>query len=62
MADELHRVKDKLALKRVGPVSHQEEFVGRIPVGWRLSRDPTGTTAEPFRRSPAPDHPGGFAR
>lgn len=50
MADELHRVKDKLALKRVGPVSHQEEFVGRIPVGWRLSRDPTGTTAEPFRR------------
>ena len=50
MADELHRLKDKLALKRVVLVSHQEEFVDRFPVGWRLSRGDTGTTAERFRR------------
>lgn len=50
MADELHRLKDKLALKRVVLVSHQEEFVSRFPVGWRLSRGDAGTTVERFRR------------
>jgi DNA repair exonuclease SbcCD ATPase subunit len=50
MADELHRLKDKLALKRVVLVSHQEEFVSRFPVGWRLSRGDAGTIAERFRR------------
>lgn len=50
MADELHRLKDKFALKRVLLVSHQEEFVSRFPVGWRLSRGDAGTTVERFRR------------
>lgn len=50
MADELHRLKDKLALKRVVLVSHQEEFVSRFPVGWRMSRGDAGTTVERFRR------------
>ena len=48
--DEVHRPKDRLALKRVVLVSHPEEFVGRFPVGWRPARGATGTTAERFRR------------
>ena len=50
MADELARLKDRCALKRIVLVSHQEEFVDRFPVGWRLSRGETGTTALAYRR------------
>jgi DNA repair protein SbcC/Rad50 len=50
MADELTRLKDKLALKRIVLVSHQDDFVSRFPVGWKLSRGENGTVAERFRR------------
>lgn len=50
MADELTRLKGSTDLKRIVLVSHQDEFVNSFPVGWRLSRSDTGTTAEKFRR------------
>ena len=50
MADELNRLKDRLALKRIVLVSHQEEFAGRFPVVVKLTRGETGTTAEAVRR------------
>jgi DNA repair exonuclease SbcCD ATPase subunit len=45
--DELTRLKS--CLKRVILVSHQEEFAGRFPVGYRLTPGEHGTTATPFR-------------
>ena len=50
MADELNRLKDRLALKRIILVSHQEEFADRFPVVIKLSHGETGTTAEAVRR------------
>jgi len=49
MADELTRLKDRAALRRIILVSHQDEFVQRFPVGWRLSFSPSGTQATRFR-------------
>lgn len=46
--EELNRLKGYL--KRIVLVSHQEEFAGRFPVGYRLTPGETGTTAERFRR------------
>lgn len=46
--EELNRLKGYL--KRIVLVSHQEEFAGRFPVGYRLTPGDTGTTAERFRR------------
>lgn len=45
--DELTRLKS--CLKRVLLVSHQEEFAGRFPVGYRLTPGEHGTTATAFR-------------
>ncbi len=45
--DELTRLKS--CLKRIVLVSHQEEFAGRFPVGYRLTAGEHGTTAAPFR-------------
>ena len=50
MAEELKRLQNTQALKRVILVSHQEEFTERFPVGYRLSPGDVGTTAVPFRR------------
>ncbi len=50
MAEELTRLKDKAALKRIVLVSHQDEFVKAFPVGWQLSRGENGTVATRFRR------------
>lgn len=46
--EELNRLKGYL--KRIVLVSHQEEFAGRFPVGYRLTPGEQGTTAERFRR------------
>lgn len=45
--DELTRLKS--CLKRIILVSHQEEFAGRFPVGYRLTAGEHGTTATAFR-------------
>lgn len=45
--DELNRLKS--CLKRIILVSHQEEFAGRFPVGYRLTPGEHGTTATAFR-------------
>lgn len=50
MADELHRLKDCADLERIVLVSHQEEFAGRFPVGYRLEPGDAGTTATAFCR------------
>ena len=50
MAEELTRLKDKAALKRIVLVSHQEEFVKSFPVGWHLTKGENGTTAKPIRQ------------
>ncbi len=50
MAEELTRLKDKAALKRIVLVSHQEEFVKSFPVGWQLAKGENGTTARPIRQ------------
>ena len=50
MADELTRLQNKAALKRILLVSHQEEFTRSFPVGWQLANSPTGTTATRFRQ------------
>jgi len=48
MADELNRLRG--FLRRIVLVSHQEDFTGRFPVGYRLLATEKGAVAEPFRR------------
>jgi DNA repair protein SbcC/Rad50 len=48
MADELNRLRG--FLRRIVLVSHQEDFTGRFPVGYRLVATEKGAVAEPFRR------------
>lgn len=50
MGDELRNLQQSQSLRRVILVSHQEEFVARFPVGYRLEPGENGTTATPFRR------------
>ena len=50
MADELKRLQQRAALRRVILVSHQDEFTDQFPVGYELTPGETGTTARPFRR------------
>lgn len=50
MADELKRLQHAQGLKRIIVISHQEEFIDRFPVGYRLSAGANGTVVEPFRR------------
>ncbi len=48
MADELNRLRG--FLRRIVLVSHQDDFTGRFPVGYRLIATAKGAVAEPFRR------------
>ncbi|MCZ2343271.1 MAG: SMC family ATPase [Bacteroidales bacterium] len=50
MGDELIRLKEHCGLKRIILVSHQEEFAGSFPVGWKLAPGETGTIAHEYRR------------
>ncbi len=50
MGDELRNLQQSQSLRRLILVSHQEEFVARFPVGYRLEPGTNGTTAVPFRR------------
>jgi DNA repair exonuclease SbcCD ATPase subunit len=50
MAEELKRLQRTQSLKRIILVSHQEEFTGQFPVGYRLVPGPEGATATPFRQ------------
>lgn len=50
MGDELRNLQQTQSLRRLILVSHQEEFVSRFPVGYRLEVGDSGTTAVRFRR------------
>ncbi|QJW94162.1 hypothetical protein FTUN_1681 [Frigoriglobus tundricola] len=50
MGDELRNLQQCHSLRRLILVSHQEEFVARFPVGYRLEPGDGGTTAVRFRR------------